>query len=337
MENRHIIKDTSTLQKFVRVNVSVIKESFLPFELDAQQKYILPYLGEVLHKEILTYLGNESGDNTDYPSWADTDSKKAIFKEVIHLTRAALAKFTLYLAAPHFDLHLSEAGFIVTDTTGSAPASAERVRKLVQAYLTQGYDSLETLLRYLEKHHQVIDSYKDSEALVIASGNLINSAELFDRIVSIDGSRRRFIQLKPDMDNIERLVIEPVISPALAEKLREGVRKKDLNADHKKLLELLQRALANLVMAECITLDDVSDLKIITGNTGPDKDLLFKRRERLQGVGNNFLAWAKRLLDKDPDKYPEYKNSDQFVQNRTYSMYQNTDDDDNRIFVFGQP
>ncbi len=339
---KHLIKDTATMQMFVRINVSVLKTSFLPFELDAQEKYILPYLGDSLHIELLTYLNNESGDNTDYPSWAATDEKKGTFLEILRLSQQALAKFTLYLAAPHMDLHLSEMGFVVTDSTGSAPASAERVRKLVEAYLSQGYDNLETLLRYLEKHHQVIDSYKESEAFVLANGNLINSADKFDRIVSIRGSRRRFISMKPEMDNIERLVIEPLISPAMADVLREQLRKNTLTDDNLKLIDLLQRALAHLVMAETITMDDISDVRIKTGTHSsalvePDKQTLFERKERMRGVGNNYLAWVKRMLEQTPDKYPEYKNSEQFVENRTYSTHDNSKDDDNRIFVFGQP
>ena len=336
--NKHLIPDTQTLQLFVRVNISVLKNSFLPYELDAQQKYLLPYLGKDLLDQLLNYVH----DNDSFPGWADDEDKKTIFKEVLRLSRNSLAKFTLYLAAPHMDLHLSEMGFVVTDATGSTPASAERVRKLVEAYLSQGYDNLETLLRYLEKEHQKIASYKDSEAFVLANGNLINSAEKFDRIVSIGGSRRMFISLKPEMDNIERLVIEPVISPQMADILRDQIRNNNLSDDNKKLLDLLQRSLAHLVMAEVLTPDTFSDVKAKPAKASgsryqSDDDAFFERKERLKGVGNNYLAWVKRLLEQTPDKYPEYKESEQFVEKRTYSTYDNSKEDDNRIFVFGQP
>lgn len=336
--NRHLIPDTKTLQLFVRVNISVLKNSFLPFELDAQQKYLLPYLGKDLHEELLAYVK----DQVSYPSWATTNEIKSIFNEVLRLSRNALSKFTLQLAAPHMDLHLSEMGFVVTDATGSSPASAERVRKLVEAYDTQGYDNLETLLRYLEKNHQHIDSYKESEAFVLANANLINSAETFNRIVFIGGSRRRFISLKPEMDNIERLVIEPVISIAMADKLRGEIRNNNLTADNKKLLDLLQRALAHLVIADDITIDDVPGAVTRKRSGGSpsksDEQALFDRKQLLRGSGNNYLAWVKRLLEKDPDKYPEYKSSEQFVETRTYSSYDNSSDtEDKTIFIFGQP
>ena len=341
MDQKHLIGSTDDLQKFTRINMSVVKESFLPYETDAREKYLIKYLGDDLHLELIEYYNSENKDA--FPSWASDQEGKTIFKQVLFLAQNALAKFTLYLAAPHLDLQLSELGFVVTGMSdNTAPASAERVKNAVQAYLHQGYDNLETLLRFLEKHHHVIASYKDSEAFVLSNRNFINSAEQFDRIVPIAGSRMRFIELKAEMDNIEKFFIEPVISTELSDRIKEQIRGNTLSPPNKTLLDLIRRAVANLVIAETLSGTSIPRYRISGGRITEEKSqgdpsAIFETKERLSGYGKNYLAWIKRTLDKDPDAYPEYKQSAQYVELRSYSGYENTDDPENSLFIFGQP
>jgi hypothetical protein len=300
-----LIKTIEDLQKYVRVNISVMEKSFTPYANDAAEKYLRRYLGQDLLDELIEFI-----DDEEYPGWADDDDKKKIFDKVLSLAQNALAKFTCHLAAPAFDLHLTEMGFVVQQNQTSSPASAERVKKMVESLEAQGWDNMETLLRYLEKHHATITSYKDSDAFVLSTRNLINSAETFDRFVNIEASRLKFIKLRPAMDDVELIHIEPVISVALADELRTQLREANLTDDNKKLLALLQRAIANLVAAREM------------------------KREKAEFYGNHYLAEAKKLLDKDPDKYPLYKESEQYVADKTgYALYENTEE--SKTFTFG--
>ncbi len=300
-----LIKTIEDLQKYVRVNISVMEKSFTPYANDAAEKYLRRYLGQDLLDELIEFV-----DDEEYPGWADDDDKKKIFDKVLSLAQNALAKFTCHLAAPAFDLHLTEMGFVVQQNQTSSPASAERVKKMVESLEAQGWDNMETLLRYLEKHHATITSYKDSDAFVLSTRNLINSAETFDRFVNIEASRLKFIKLRPAMDDVELIHIEPVISVALADELRTQLREANLTDDNKKLLALLQRAIANLVAAREM------------------------KREKAEFYGNHYLAEAKKLLDKDPDKYPLYKESEQYVADKTgYALHENIEE--SKTFTFG--
>ncbi|MBE0663743.1 MAG: hypothetical protein IH597_14910 [Bacteroidales bacterium] len=304
-----IIKSIQDLQQYVRVNVSVMEKSFLPYANDASEKFLNRYIGEALLTELDTHH-NSTSTPLPYPAWADNDEKKAIFRQVLKLAQNALAKFTLLLASPHYDLQLTEMGFVVQQNSNTTPASAERVKKAVESYESQGWDNMETLLRYLEKHHAIITSYKDSDAFVLATRNLINTAEVFDRYVNIEASRLKFIKLRPAMDDVELINIEPVISVALADALRTQQRENSLTDDNKKLLPILQRAIANLVAAREM------------------------KKEGAEHYGNHYLVEAKKLLDKDPDKYPLYKESEQYVATKTgYAYHENTEEAKN--FVFG--
>lgn len=311
-----IISTIEELQKYVRVNVSVMSKSFLPYVNDATDKYLRRYLGDDLVDDLETYC---SSDDPNYPDWVnpldpddpDVESDfSEIFDKLLFLTRNALAKFALFLAAPAFDLHLTEMGFVVQQNQNTTPASAERVKKMVESLESQGYDNLETLLRFLEKHHSIITPYASSEAFALATNNLINSADVFDRYVNINASRLTFIKLRSAISDVEIIHVEPVISPELAAELRLEQLKGELSDDNQKLLLILQRAIANLVSA---------------------RELNKPEGER---YGNHYLAEAKKLIDKDPAKYPAYASSAQYVENKTgYALYENTED--SKTFSFG--
>ncbi len=330
---KHLLKTTEDLQGFVRINLSVLRQSFLPYEFDAQHKFIARYLGQELHSELLLlYNGDE------YPGWADSEYKKGVLRQVLYHCQNALAMFTMYLAAPHMDLHLSEMGFVVTHSQNAAPASAQRVKTAVDAFLDQGYDRLEVMLRFLEKHHGVIASYGDSDAYVLENAGIINSAAEFDQILPLSLSRIRFIALRQEMQSIRKLVIEPIISEEFFSELVEQKQKLELSQDNKSLLSLLQHAMAYMAVAG--TLNESNAHYHLSPMKGEGKDKALSREtilaaaDRFAGYGRNYLAGVKKLLRKHPDKYPTYKHSQQYHAESKNQAYENTE---SKVFVFGQP
>ncbi len=309
MTTKHLIVNTEQVQQFARMNNSVLKNSFLPYEPEAREKYLVKYLGDTLHEQLLDYSKNEA-----IPPFADTDVKKDLFRKLHFLAQAVTAKFTLYIAAPHLDLHLSELGFVVTMNQNSAPASTARVEAATKALLEQGYSAIETLLKFLEKHHEQIASYKDSEAHVISKKNFIRSASDFENFVKIGGSRYRFIEeIQPEMDNVEITTIEPMISKALAEKLKETPPEK--NSKAAELLDIIKRAIANTVEGSLV-----------------DDKLEPRKAQTLTFYGKHFMSEIKKHLEANADVYPEYKTSSSYVAKHTYEHRDNTDA---KMFVFG--
>ncbi len=345
MENIHIISNTQQLQKYVRVNISVLKQSFLPYEFDAQEKYMLPYLGDSLLLELRKLANKE-----EYPDWADTDQKKNILSSLLDKCSRSLAKFTIYLATPHMDLHLSEMGFVVSNTQHSAPASAHRVQAARSALLESGYDNLETMLKFLEINYKDIDSYKDSDAFVFSFSNLINSAEEFNRILPINQSRLHFLSLKGELNNVKDLTIIPVASKELVNELIQQKKTGSLTKPNEKAVFMIQKAMAHLAAANTISprsaaiylnpssqaTDPVSDSTLTNprGNL-PLADLIVRQtKDRLKGVGQAHLAALRKLLTNKPDDYPAFKNSSVYKDSDKSKPFENTE---SPLFVFGQP
>lgn len=328
---KHLINTTEDFQKFVRINISVLRQSFLPYEFDARHKFIIPYTGSELHEELITLYN----DGT-YPAYVDTSGKETILDNLLHHCQNALAMFTLYLAAPHMDLHLSEMGFVVTNSSNAAPASSQRVKSAVDAALSQGYDRLETMLRYLEKYHTSIPSYSDSEARVLETGNIISSATEFDQIVPISKSRLRFVSLKPEMQNLRKLTFEPLVSSELFAQLVEEKKSLAVSVDNLKLLNFLQPAIAYLAVAN--TIDQSNAHYHLYPMLGQNQQItpttISNATDRFRSYGNNYLTGALKLLQLHPDKYPAYKHSLQYYNNQRNKAYEN---EDAPIFVFGHP
>lgn len=345
MENTHLIANTENLQKYVRINISVLRQSFLPYEFDAQEKYLLPYLGDSLLAELRT-LENKN----EYPGWATSDEKKNTLVSLLEKAKRSLAKFTIYLAAPHMDLHLSEMGFVVTSTQNSAPASTQRVQAVRNALLEGGYDSLEVMLKFLETRHLEIDSYKNSDAFVFAFSNLINSAAEFNKILPINNSRLHFLSLKGELANVRDLVIAPVASKELVKEIIDQKTNNNLTEPNIKALLFMQKALANIAAANTISPrsatiylnpssragDPVSDSALTDprGNVPLAGLIITQTKDRLLSVGHAHLAALEKLLHNSPDKYPAFKASDVYANKDKTTPFENTDCP---LFIFGQP
>lgn len=315
MKQRHIIRKADEIRQFARINVNVLQESFLPYEVEAREKYLRRYLGDALEDELLTLYESET-----YPEWADEDDSKELLDRLLYMVQGTVVKFTLYIATPHLDLHLSEQGYTVLMNTNSTPASEARVRNARQAYLDQGYTLLEGLLKFLEKHHGDLGDYDESGALLFAHKTLVRNCDEYERYVRIDGSRLLFInEVVPEMENFEEMEIKPIIGGKLLELLRKEKGEDKVSANNEELLDAVVRATCNSVGA------------IIT-NDGDNA----KKKERLLFYGKHYLARIKQILDATPAKFPLYVSSVNYVNPHEMEHFDNSDDD-SKIFVFGHP
>ena len=332
---KHLINTTEDLQRFVRINISVLEKSFLPYEALARKKHLIPYIGQELHDELLTLYYDQI-----YPQWAETEELKRTLDKILAGAQSCLANFTLYMATPHMDIHLSSMGFVVQHNDSTTPASAQRVQAAQDSFLSLGYDSMELLLELLEASAQKIPSYKNIEAHVLAHEHFINSAKDFDRILSIGKSRLRFISLKKEMTNIEKLSVEPIISSNLAHSIKEQLRQGTLTPENKRIAEIIKRACAYLAVANTLTLENVLDYiqphqRHSRSTTDALTAVLNNTRERMLAYGKAYLGAVRKILKDHPQDYPLYMDSPVYDPDPKMSSFENNED--NRFFVFGQP
>jgi hypothetical protein len=110
------IQSTEELQKYVKVNRSIDFETYRQYLIDAQDKYITPYIGQSLIDKLMS-------DNTDQLS--------------IYVCRA-LGPFSLALSTDEFSINFGESGHTVTRTDDKAPASDAKIAKAAESLYNRG-------------------------------------------------------------------------------------------------------------------------------------------------------------------------------------------------------
>jgi hypothetical protein len=301
-----LFSTTAEFQQYINVVGTLNIESLKPYEQDSREKYLRPYLGTTLLKEIVDF----QTDNT-VPVWADMDEDEVsdAITNLLPYVLSPLAAFMVYEAAPALDVKVTESGFAVISNTSLSPASAERVKNFRAQMEQTGFGRIETLLRFLEQYQYNYPGWAASEAYSQSTRNFINTTELFDSIVNIEQSRLRFMRMRPTMDNVEILQVEPVISKDLADMIRDQVRTSELTEENEALLIPLRRAVAYLT-------------------AGIDMDPKYTQ------TGIAFLSEVKKILDAAPEDYPEYMASDCYDSTKTsYAAYENSED--STVFQFG--
>lgn len=293
-----LLKSHTDFQKYVKINSGTeLYDSLKPYIEDAQSRYLSRHVGSVLIGKIDAWYNSA------------TPSTNADYTALLPYLQNPLAKFAIYLAVPYLDVQISNAGLTVTNNSNLAPASKERAASLRAESLAQAWDMTEVLLKYLETNKAKYSDWTASEAFTEATGCFIRTAEQFDTIIPIGASRIRFQEIKPLMKDIELMEIDPVLSTALANKIRTGITDNNLNNANKLILPYIRRAVAHFAWYHRGEAD----------------------KHRM--MAENYVAEIRKIINAYPDNYPEFKASTAYVAGSTLDRYAN--DTDNPTFIFG--
>ena len=175
------IQSTEELQKYVKVNRSIDFETYRQYLIDAQDKYITPYIGQSLIDKLMS-------DNTDQLS--------------IYVCRA-LGPFSLALSTDEFSINFGESGHTVTRTDDKAPASDAKIAKAAESLYNRGWSNLDNALRYLQG--RIADYPEWTDVARHISTKLFENASEFQEkgLVDINYSPLTFHHLRMLIKRIE--------------------------------------------------------------------------------------------------------------------------------------
>jgi len=264
---------TEQAKEHLKINATLNEATFTPFIPDAEKRFVKPFLGKELFALLNTWV--KTKDPLE-------EELAALYPYVV----AVIARGTMLIAAPHMDLNIGESGFSVTSTNNLSPASRERVKDYMKSLEELTWSNVESLLQFLEENKQYYINWVESEAYTMQIRNLINSAVEFDKYVDIQESRLTFQKLRKQMDNIEEIKVKSLISPSLFDHLINKIRTKDDFEDKElTLLRYLRGFVANEVAAKYLE-KDTAHVAIFNFNE------------------------ARALINKFPDDFPLYRDSD---------------------------
>lgn len=294
----NIITKIEQVKDFIPVSSTTNFNNISPFLDDAIEKYLLPFLGQ---------------DLIDLIDTTEPDEERLTkINELLKYVRKPLGRFALLMGVDQLDLKFTDSGFVVMHNQNLTPASPERVKKYRESLEQSAWDGIESLLRHLEKNAEDFDEWEESEAHPTNWKTFIRSANEFQKFVDIKHSRVTFFKWRTTIENIELLKVEPAISKAQADLIREEIADEDISPEVELILPYIKRAIANFTAAEMM----------------PDNAL------RFDNLGNHYLTKAIQVMDAAPDDYPDYISSTSYNADKTtYNTFENLED--NTLFVFG--
>jgi len=243
------------------------------------------------------------------------------------------------VAIPFLDLILTTNGFAVASNKNVAPASKDRVNRLIDSTKKRYYEELEELFIYLEENDETFTEWKASDAYVLTYDHIVNSAIEFSDYVFIDKSRLVFSKLLPSIRNIERLELPKHISKAFTAEIIVQQKDDSLTPANLLILDELKAAAANLAMADGIdALSAVIDEKgisrayVIGQKSFANEDRLLVLQKHFTKLAMDHMGQVVKVLDAAPDNYPTYRDSEVYqAKIAGYEGHQNSED--SSIFV----
>lgn len=229
------------------------------------------------------------------------DTERPEYTELLDQCRKVISLDAYRRAIPFLDLVQHANGFGVISNQNLAPASRDRVNRLIQETQIQRDDETEVLLDYLEGNTVFHDAWKGSKAYSVLSDSLIMTAGELKRLCSWSGTRQDFLKLKPVLILRMYNEIGKWVSRAYIDELTEQQRDNDLTPANRSVLDMLKFSLANYVV------DNLQDAEA-------------------------FRNEAITLMDNTPEMYPTYRNSREY-RVRHEKNYENSAD--SPIYIMG--
>lgn len=217
----------------------------------AQEKYLLPELGEELYQLLIS----EYQANTMSPA----------ITAMLPYARKVVAPLGLVNYKNTILARISESGTL--EINGQ---NAEVVRKWVndiqtQTLIARGLDAIDPLLEFLEKNSTDYPLWANSQGKTMFENHVLRTAEDFSKHVYCNASRMLFRALQSDFINATTSAIEGNIGE---ETLADLIAKRNidtLTAEEKKAFGYIQKTVAEMAVAQTpamLGFDDMGALRI---------------------------------------------------------------------------
>ena len=237
-------------------------------------------------------LGATLYDNIDDGSITDA--------KLIRLVETSIVHKAYEMGIPFMDLVQTQSGFGVVKDKTRAPASKQRVDRLIAQNTIRLNQETEWLLNYLEDNSTYHIDWKSSPAFSLLTNCLIVTARELKRYVKFEGNRDDFLLLKPMLISDTAIRLKPQVSRNYLEELITKQNAGTLSSFDNLILPSLKQSLANYAIEK-------------------------------EWLGKRLLDDVVTIMDDDLDNYPTYRDSDEKAL-KDDSGYENTEDDP--IFVF---
>jgi hypothetical protein len=274
-----------------------------------------PILEETLHEDILPYLGEETW-NLLVDHWNDDGNNNEALDKLIPFVQKPLAMLTMnnYMSVGTISVGAAGAHRNENEDEGRKTAYKYQVNEFRDYYLNKGWDALERMLKFLEKNKADYPLWDNSDEATNHRSLFLNYASDFKKAFLRTISRYTFEILRPVIEEAEELAIKPLLGKAQYEDLKD-----EPSDEQKKVIPLLQKAIAHLTMSVAIrrTWVKVDGKKVVQAETLEPQGYVKEGVASMKSIASvieeekefaaRWLTEIKDYLEENIDTFPLYK------------------------------
>ncbi len=295
---------TAEIKKWAKVT-----NNFDPLNLVPSANEIKKYLIDVLGDDEFNLLV------TNYDAATLTPEQSALLPYV----QKAMVNLAMYDLADSGQLEISNAGWYIISSAERKPASGWLIKENQRALKKVGFNAVQDVLLFLWSSD--VGSY----TLWRASDNkdehlkfFCNSTVDFQRGYNIKENYALLREMKDSIDFVEMEYIYKVIQTPVADDIKEKIKNFSLSDIEKKLLEKINKALANKVIVHALpklisvfdelgVFENFSSQQLAVNASNPARDNAVSIRIReADKIGERYLADLAAFLKDNADEFSLY-------------------------------
>lgn len=331
-----LLKTIAELKAYVpTINKNMAWATFSPLVDQAERKYIVPLISQAQYDAL----------NTAYNAAPQTLTAHQL--ALLPYVQRALAWYAFHESLPLLGVMVSDMGIQEQSSTEgtSVPTRQWTFESLKAAAIGNADTNADALLSFLEINHANYPLWKASTSYTITKELYLTNLADFEQHLSLGGSKRVWLALRPFVALCE---IEYII-PAISQKLHDDLKAKilltpgtALSAAYQALLTKIQRPLAWLALYKAmpfqavqftpgVGITSVSTNDGHTARTAADRLRYETAMTAASSSAMSFLRDLKKYLDDHCDDYPLYEFND--FESDTQPAYELPDNEGKRSFM----
>lgn len=310
-----LIKSVTEIKKYIPVAYAN-SDTRLPDFIQAEQRYLLPVLGNSLYQILQTAYT----DNTLTTAQA----------KLLSSCQAVIAPFAYVLDAPFMQVSLTNNGMQRADAENARGAFKWEYREVLNALTDRGYAAQQALILFLTANASDFPDWATSDYNEPSGFKLIRNGDELGRVLPIAQPQRAFLLLKPLFNHLNDLYIQPVLGLDFYTAFSNKVAMGTLNALEQLLLVKLRMACAHLVMKLAqmhLTISFSAEGFTVREGTLPTEDGNDNRKDPGMDRGITFAHQMEQqgllLLQQVIDYLNANASATQFTEYFNSTFYQN--------------
>jgi hypothetical protein len=312
-----IVKSIDQVREVIPVNASVDYSTLTPYLQIAEDKFLLPVLGQSFYDEL---------DSAENPTEAQAKALKKC--------RAASVNYAMYHGFDMLNVTFADNGYLRSDKdTGLYRYQEENLK---DRFKNDAFDNLDNLIEYLQTNASTFEQFRSSQFYTDTKGTFFPNTRSFNDIYNINNSRLVFLQIARFFDRVIDFEIVPAIGRTLYDKVVAEMKKETGSGQQPDislitLTPYIRKPLAYLAVAYGI--DEIGlritekGLYFETSQAGSNSNIQtilasaeLKQQiyQRVKKTGDSYKAMLFNYLRDHSDQYPDFTQLDEKTTSNPY-------------------